>query len=181
MAWEFEHALELGGYDGASTTAFVESLRQGHLPRLTVSEVRVGQSLCSVLDRAGAFASLLTIPSWELLAMDGAYDFILVDANHDMESVSKELEHILRRQPLCVMAHDTNATDMGYPRAEGARHLRETLRKHPAYQGKCIEDAVRREGEETHRGLFLATTNPDLFKRAREAFAKWCPVLETVT
>lgn len=176
--WPFMAALELGSYDGASSTAFVEAMNQDLLFNVTFCDVHITPNLERVADGTHLVCNFSCLPSWTLLEGDTPYDFILVDANHDLDSVSKELTHILRRQPLCVMAHDTNATRMGYPKAEGAQHLADTLRQHPAYQGKCIEDAVVRDGEETHRGLFFATTNQDLYDKARAIFNNRCPVID---
>jgi hypothetical protein len=78
---------------------------------------------------------------------------------------------LIRRRPLCVMAHDTNATAAGFPLCEGALLLKRTFESLPGYQ--CIEDCKTREGERTHRGLFLATRDPDLFQVAEAAFAAW--------
>lgn len=178
--WPFENVLELGCYDGASSTAFIEARLAGMSGTITLCDAHISDSLKSVVSKSSRFVNTMCNLSWNVLATAAPFDFILVDANHDLESVSKELDQILRRVPLCVMAHDTNATRMGYPAAEGAQHLADTLRKHPAYRGKCIEDAVRRSGEETHRGLFFATTDQELYEKARAIFAARCPELEAI-
>lgn len=184
MAGRFKSACELGSFDGASTVAFVEAHNRGNLERFIACDVMLSQSLSSVLaNRNSPRVSYTNTKSWELLAREGdafEYDCIFVDANHDLESVTKELDQILKRLPRCIMAHDTNATRMGYPAAEGAAHLADTIRKHPAYRGKCLEDAVVRDGEETHRGLFFATTDQELYGHARAIFAHRCPILEGV-
>jgi hypothetical protein len=100
------------------------------------------------------------------------FDFIFVDGNHDIKSVAPEVEHLMRRRPLCVMAHDTNNTKMGRQLSEGALHLKETFMAQPDYL--CIEDCTSRFSEETDRGLFFATTNATLCGVARDVYAKWC-------
>lgn len=180
MCWPFVSTLELGCFDGASSSAFIESANRWHQIRsVHLCDVSPSASLRSVVSACKDASSVVIqrCASWDLLASPIDFDFVLVDANHDLASVTRELEHILRRQPLCVMAHDTNATRMGYPHAEGAQHLADTLRRHPSYRGRCIEDAVVRDGEETHRGLFLATTSDELFERAREVFRARCPII----
>lgn len=178
MAWPFNSALELGSWEGASSTAFIEAFNRESIAGVVFCEVRPTKSLHAVVAEGNLPSNcrIVSAPSWEVLSLDVPFDFILVDANHDLESVSKELAHIIRREPLCVMAHDTNATRMGYPKAEGAQHLADTLRKHPAYRGKCIEDSTRRRGEETHRGLFFATTSQELYEKARDIFGSRCAV-----
>jgi hypothetical protein len=38
---------------------------------------------------------------------------------------------------------------------------------------RSIEDNVKREGERTERGLFLATTDMELYRRTANVFAEW--------
>jgi predicted O-methyltransferase YrrM len=171
--WPFKNALELGSFRGASSTAFVEAINNGSPMVATFCDAEPTESLwsvvrnCSQPGRVRVTADL----SWHVLESPETFDFVLVDANHDLESVTLELERLLIRKPLCVMAHDTNATRMGYPKAEGAHHLKRTFQQHDDYY--CIEDAARREGEQTERGLFLATTDPALFRMAVEVFRVW--------
>jgi hypothetical protein len=109
-------------------------------------------------------------PSCDVLDSKERFDFILVDGCHDAESVAKELMRLIVRKPLCVMAHDTHATESGYPLCEGAKLLKDTF---ISVGWKCIEDATKRDGERTERGLFLATQNTELFDKAQAAFARW--------
>ena len=171
-AWPFASALELGSWLGASATAFVEAINGGAKMRATFCDVQVTQGLQNVVNNCKNFAgggwTIANLPSWELLAREDQYDFILVDAYHDIDSVSREVAELIKRKPLCIMAHDTNATAAGYPKAEGAKFLADVFRAHPEYHG--MEDCVYREGERTERGLFFATTEPALFKVAAEVF-----------
>lgn len=169
----WKNALELGSFCGASSTAFIEAVNQGTIGQATFCDFDLREPLLDVLgnclypDRI----RLTKEPSWNVLESPEDFDFILVDANHDLESVTKELDRLLIRKPLCVMAHDTNAMRMGYRKCDGAHHLKRTFQQHPDYY--CIEDAASRKGEQTERGLFLATTSPDLSRLAREVFRVW--------
>ena len=170
-SWPFKHALELGSYNGASATAFVEAINSGSPMEATFCDVSVTASLENVIRNCAGRDVLTCNPSWQVLASPEPFDFILVDANHDLASVSRELEYLLPRRPLCVMAHDTNATAAGYPAAEGAKLLADSFRRYNGYH--CIEDCKMREGEETQRGLFFATTDPALFDVGHAAFEKY--------
>lgn len=167
----FKNALELGSFYGASSTAFVEAINGGAEMTATFCDATPTESLRAVVRNCTGHVRITSEISWNVLESIEDFDFVLVDANHDLASVSKELQRLLIRQPLCVMAHDTNATRMGYPRAEGAAHLKRTFQEHPDYY--CIEDAARRERERTERGLFLATRDPSLYRMAVEAFRVW--------
>jgi predicted O-methyltransferase YrrM len=173
LGWPFKNALELGSFCGASSTAFVEAINGGSEMIATFCDAQPTESLWSVVrncEQPGRVRVTADL-SWHVLESPETFDFVLVDANHDLESVSLELERLLVRKPLCVMAHDTNATRMGYPKAEGAHHLKRTFQQHDDYY--CIEDAARRDGEQTERGLFLATTDPELFRLAVEVYRVW--------
>lgn len=182
-AGEFRSALELGCYKGASTTAFVEALNLGAIKAATFCDVEPNYSSANVVMNTKRGEVILThdVSSRVLASNISVYDFIFVDASHDLESVEAELAHILRRLPRCIMAHDTNATEMGLPKCEGAKHLRDVIRKHPLYRGKCIEDTTVRDGEATYRGLFFATSDQELYEKARDIFDRRCPILEETT
>lgn len=178
-AWPFQNALELGSFWGASTTAFVEAINSGSEMVATICEVNHAESLANVVGNCKQPAQIRRTRdlSWDVLASLEHFDFVLVDANHDLESVSREIKPLLVRRPLCIMAHDTNATVAGYPKCEGAALLKKTITELPGYFGtplyQGIEDCKERPGEETERGLFLATTEPHLFRAAKAVFEKW--------
>ncbi len=172
-AWPFWNALELGSFCGASSTAFIEAINGGSKMNATFCDTQVTKSLIDVVENSDDMERVRITPEPSCQVLDSAevFDFVLVDANHDVASVAPEIERLLIRRPLCVMAHDTNATAAGYVKAEGALMLKRTFEMADDYL--TIEDAVNRPGEETSRGLFFATTSPDLHRIAAEIFAKW--------
>jgi predicted O-methyltransferase YrrM len=173
MAHPFRNCLEIGSYRGASATAFVEAMNKVARMFTTFCDVNITDGLCEVLwnckDKHRARTT--SNPSWSVLDSAEDFDFILVDGCHDLASVTKELERLVIRRPLCVMAHDTNATAAGYPLAEGAEYLKRVFKSMYGYG--CLEDKANREGEETHRGLFFATTSEELYRKAQHIFARW--------
>lgn len=173
MSHPFKEALELGSYLGASSTAFIEAINKGHGMRTTFCDVSPTDSLWDVVGNCAKQNQyrVTNAPSWALLDTREEFDFVLVDANHDLDSVSIEVKKLLARKPMCIMAHDTNATAAGYKLCEGAAMLAETFRALPEYH--CIEDCAERPGEQTDRGLFLATTDRELFNKATEVFNRW--------
>jgi hypothetical protein len=169
----FKSTLELGSFNGASSTAFIEAVNAGKVERATFCECTPTHSLRSVIGncRHPERVRLTTKPSWDVLASQDDFDLILVDANHDLESVTRELKHLVRRRPLCLVAHDTNATACGFPSCEGALKLAREFDSMSGYA--CLEDCKLRDGELTHRGFFLATSDPKLFDHAMQAFGRW--------
>jgi hypothetical protein len=175
--WPFISALEIGSFQGASSTAFVEAINSGEglgeAGVATFCDVSVTDSLLDVAAncRDPARVRVTPQPSWAVLDSALDFDFVFVDGAHDLQSVTLEANRLLRRRPLCVMAHDTSATAAGYSRCEGAAMLRRTFLNTPGYY--CWEDDAARPGERTDRGLFLATTDEDLHRRARCVFERW--------
>lgn len=178
-AWPFQAAIELGSYNGASSTAFIEAINTGSPMAATFCDIHPRQSLWDVVRNCQhpARVRVTKDPSWDVLASFEHFDFVMVDAYHDAESVAKEVELLLTRRPPCIMAHDTNATAAGYEKCEGAALLARTIRELSGYKGSpwywCLEDKRAREYERTDRGLFFATTDLLLYMAAKRAFEKW--------
>jgi hypothetical protein len=171
----FKSALEIGSFNGASATAFVEAINKGvglgESGVATFCDVQPTHSLMSVVGNC-LYPNRVRItgqPSWDVLDSADDFDFVFVDANHDLASVTEELKRLVVRRPLCVMAHDTNARDAGFPGCEGSQLLKHTFGIMPGYY--CIEDRKQREGELTDRGLFLATRDAGLYEVAKQVFA----------
>lgn len=171
----FVDALEVGSAFGASATAFVEAMKFNHELRATFCDPFISDSLRSVLLQAHD-PSRVTIAQRTsveyLAAREKSHDIILLDGLHDFETVSGELSFISAKRPLVLVAHDTSATLAGYPAAEGAEFLRREVTLGWGWFG--IEDNLRRQGEETHRGLFMATPSKSIYERLQHCYQKWC-------
>lgn len=170
---QFDQCIEIGCYRGASSSAFLESLKSttGHVAFVDNEITPQLTRMCA----ASPYQNRIRIfPAWsqEFLARDIDYDCIFVDGNHNLPSVAIELKYILPRRPRCIMGHDTNLAAVGFAECGGAHLLKQTLFLHPDYY--CIEDTERREHEWTERGFFFATTDHELFQLAKDAFRKWC-------
>ncbi len=176
-AWPFKSALEIGSFNGASSTAFIEAINSGEgLGKsgiVTFCDVCVSESLVSVVGNCclPERVRITRQPSWAVLDSKLDFDFIFVDGAHDLDSVTLEMKRLMRRRPLCMMAHDTSATEAGYSQCEGAAMLMQTFVDEPSYL--CLEDCETREGERTNRGLFFASTDRKLYLDAASIFKKW--------
>jgi hypothetical protein len=129
--------------------------------------LRTTLGLCRFPNRIQTYESR----SVDLLAAQAGFDFVLVDGDHQLETVQAEVELLLQRQPVCVMAHDTNAQASGFPDCDGPPYLKWRFQTTPPYL--CLEDSALRPGEATERGMFLATTSPEVFELARASLTKW--------
>jgi ADP-heptose:LPS heptosyltransferase/SAM-dependent methyltransferase len=173
-AGKFQHALEIGCLNGASSTAFVEAINRELLQRATFCDINLRASFRSVVDRA---VNRELVHTYEGRSIDlltdstKAYDFVFLDGDHRLESVRPEVELLIEKRTLCVMAHDTNVHTFGYGDCDGTPYVKWRFQTAPGYY--CLEDNVSRPGEDTRRGMFFATTSLDLFEAARASLRKW--------
>lgn len=169
-------ALEIGSLYGASSTAFVEAINHGALQHATFCDTTVTPELeealqqCVFPDRVHMFEGRAA----DLLRSGASFDYVFVDGDHSFEAVHEELDLILQMRPRVIMAHDTSATGSGFAVCEGPTYLKHRLQTLGWY---CLEDALPREHERTHRGMFFATTDPVLFSIARASMASRCDIL----
>ncbi len=173
-AGQFQHALEIGCLNGASSTAFVEALNRDLLQRATFCDIDLRESLGSVLTQARQADRVQTYQGKSIdLLRDSTetFDFVFVDGDHSLENVRQETELLIQRQTLCVMAHDTNVQSFGDPDYEGPQYLKWGFQTTAPYY--CLEDNAPRPGEDTGRGLFFATTSLALFEAARASLRTW--------
>lgn len=165
----FSNALEVGTSDGATSTAFVEAAKVTPTLRYTCCDIQVAQATLMVVPGDHFYLG----KSVEILRdTQEPFDFIHLDGDHTVEGVAEELAAIDRTHLLAITGHDTSASVAGYKLCEGAELLRRTVMYDWGWY--CIEDNLRRDGEETHRGLFFATPSPGVYKRALSAFRRHC-------
>jgi hypothetical protein len=100
-----------------------------------------------------------------------SYDFVFVDGDHRLEYVKQEVDLLIEKRTLCVMAHDTNVHLFGQGDCDGTPYIK--WRFQTAHGYFCLEDNVSRPGEDTRRGMFFATTSLELFEAARTSLQKW--------
>jgi ADP-heptose:LPS heptosyltransferase/SAM-dependent methyltransferase len=173
-AGQLQHALEIGCLNGASSTAFVEALNQGSLQRATFCDIALRATFRSLIDRAHDRSRIQTFEgrSLDLLNQTSeSYDFVFVDGDHRLEYVKQEVDLLIEKRTLCVMAHDTNVHLFGQGDCDGTPYIK--WRFQTAHGYFCLEDNVSRPGEDTRRGMFFATTSLELFEAARTSLQKW--------
>lgn len=179
------HAVESGCAFGASSTAFVEAMARNQALRCEFIDPVLQASFLDVLNNARtATFQVHREPAVQALKKIDKPDFIFLDGRHDLLSVYHEVRAVeeMRRNLLIFAAHDTSATAHGYEQAEGAAWLKKTVMLDWGWY--CVEDAEQRDGEETHRGLFIATPSRGIHRLLVQCFRKWCsdpaPVLQEV-
>lgn len=154
--------VEVGGYKGASTSAFAEAMKDGLIETFTCYEIRPTKELHEVLApyRACWEAGVVTTPYPE----DPIYaDLILIDGDHEHGAVADTLAALCMGCPHIVM-HDSNSHTLGI----GCHGVRQAVGLLKAHDGrKWCEDITERAGMHTQRGLF--------YSRERESLSGWMP------
>lgn len=143
--------VEIGTYRGASTSAIMEAM-EAH-PQI---------------NRAMLVDYAFQIPEWvtatvknrvEMFAGDFALmhghraDCWIIDGNHEMQPACQDLRSALHGGAKIIIVHDTHtAAAIGVGGHDGAAFIAAQLKsKYP-----CFADALKRDGELTHRGLLIA-------------------------
>lgn len=178
ISGRFATGLEIGSFNGAVSSAFIEAVNQRALGEAMFCDPNTQAGLFRMMSRCRYPERLRTYAgrSVDLLRKGSRYDFVFIDGNHGFSTVWEELELLLKSPPKCLMAHDTSSGAAGIPGCDGAAYLKWRLQTLPGYL--CLEDNFLRTGERTERGLFLATTDREVFEMARESLAKRCPVVD---
>lgn len=152
--------LEIGVWNGCSTAALIPAINNGMIKQYHACDIYFKDRFRKVLRRIkNNHYRLHEISSVECLQAARGHDMVIVDGDHSLPTVSKELELILKMGSVkCVVAHDITATDSGYAKCEGAKHLYEELLRIGWLLATDTLD--RPPHEQTRRGLLIAV-RPD--------------------
>jgi hypothetical protein len=168
FAHPFGKVLEIGCFDGASTSALVQASNEGCEAEVHLCDLSFRPCLLEVVARAGRPFILHERPSVQVIGP--GYDLVIVDGDHALDTVSREVGLLLAHEIPTVMAHDTGDLLRGGSAFAGSLFLGDVFRRHPAYS--WLEDKTPRPGEFTHRGFFFATRDPTVFEHLRPAWER---------
>lgn len=143
--------VEVGSYMGCSTSAFVEAINDRLVGELHCYEINPTAELHETLKEAEPFgpAYLKTVP----YPKSPIYaDLIFIDADHEHGAVLDTLAALCMGCPHIVM-HDHNCINVGLG-CGGVDWAVKLLKAAPNMHWH--EDAAKRAGMWTHRGLFYA-------------------------
>lgn len=157
----FRKVLEIGCYNGASTSAFVQAINDGANFELHLCDPHFRDGLKRTVGMCKRRVFLHERRSLDVI--DRSFDFIFVDGDHSYENVREEVALLLKHNVRSVVAHDTHE-----PHCEGSVYLAETYRASRGHL--CLEDALPRPGEWTHRGFFFATRDFDVYTKVKGLF-----------
>lgn len=159
----FSNVLEIGCHLGASTSALVQSQIDGAKFYLTCCDINITDSLRSVVARSPR-VRLEQQDSFQVI--DQSFDLIVLDGDHTLLTVSRELGLLLYHQTPTIFLHDTNSHHV--PTCDGPPVARAMLECHPDFQ--LLTDCKLRPGEFTDRGITLATRCREVYAAAKVIF-----------
>jgi hypothetical protein len=172
MAGGFNRTLEIGVYEGRSMILFLEALSRGRIGEAHFCDVLFRPEPKRMSDAAGKSAVLHECKSVDLLRQDDSFDFVWLDGDHSPATVLIESAMLLAAKTRCVMAHDTATVHVGElpAEADGPQYIKRAFMGADGYY--CLEDAIARSGRVTHRGMFFATNDPDLYTIAQKLYRR---------
>jgi len=158
MTGAFKKVLEVGCWNGSSTSALVHAARGTPL-KIEVCDVDVRPSLLKVLKGSKAVIHQRT----SLEVIKPGYDLLILDGDHSLGHVNEELKLFRDAGIPSLFAHDVGSE--GRAGCEGAVYLGYHFRNQDEYQ--VLEDRLDRPGEHTHRGLLFATKDEAIFAKVK--------------
>jgi galactosyl transferase GMA12/MNN10 family len=165
----FASTLEIGCYEGVSSSCFTQSLRSGKIKDAHFCDLVFRDSFRGVIGDLPC--ELHQMPSASLLARGEHYDLVLIDGDHSLCGVEAEWLQLEQHPPKMIVAHDVCASLAGHPLCSGANYLWHQLQ---ADGWLCLVDARKRRGQLTERGFLVATKDPALYEIARRAYCMTC-------
>lgn len=144
-------ALELGMYKGAVSDVLLCGLERGIVSDLTFCDIAWQPEF---LERVGsANVKLIKSKSVDLLRAGGNWELVVIDTDHHVTTTAEELRLLLPLNPDIIVLHDVC---LGYTdsNAQGPMWAMHHLRDNGWH---CVLDYKMRPGENTQRGLCIAT------------------------
>jgi hypothetical protein len=152
--------MEIGSFQGASTTALLEALENNTIRKVILVECKPTHELASVIQACKAHPS--DIQRFWCSSKDPHVrlvrpEFVFIDGDHGQPAID-ETNFYLEQNTHFIALHDTYTMDSEKNKScWGTKKAASILRKHRDYV--IYEDFVTRQGERTHRGFMLAVRN----------------------
>lgn len=164
---KFNHALEIGSFDGASAIAFIAAINDGVLNKVDFCDPYFQPRFYEIIGKCTKPSSVALNPCYSHDAISSKYDCVFVDGDHRLETVSVEAELLVKNEVATIIAHDVNAMNVGFAGCEGAAFLMQYLADN-GYD--VVYDCKYRPGERTDRGFMFATKVLELYEQVLPLF-----------
>ena len=154
MHHDFENVVEVGSWDGFSTSAMAQAQLDGKDFVGCCIDVDIRPNLLRVID--GRKITVFRGKSLDGLRNVGNCDCVILDGDHELTTVESEAELLFMNHVQTIIAHD-----VGRQGAPGPLWLLAKLQATPGW--RVWMDDMPREGMATARGLMIATKCPDVY------------------
>lgn len=171
MRCDFQKVLEVGSLDGASAVAYIEALQQNKTFQLHLCDVEIRPSLLRLVKECPHGDRIFVSQAYSWEAINPSFDFVFVDADHQMEATGRDINRLLECDIPTVAAHDVNSAENGYGGCEGTQLLGRVFSRLRGFEHSV--DCALRSGEFTQRGLMVATRDARVHQVASEVFSYW--------
>lgn len=156
----FRSVLEVGCFDGFSTSALVQAQNEHCLGSIHCLDREIRPRLLLVRAKASGFFSVLPGDSRVALPLIPRCNLLVLDSDHTLPHTQTEWAAISKKGWQTIIAHDVGVTETHSPGPQWLRsHLQQT-------GWNMVVDEKQREGQHTHRGLMLATMDRKVFEAA---------------
>lgn len=171
MACDFRTVLEIGVDTGWSTTAWLQAIKEGKRCSLHLCDIHLQDCFNELLAKHGPPEDKRQISIYQCDSVAlrwvfnwlKTFDVVVMDGDHSLQQVSRELGLLLYHEVKTIIAHDTSGTMHKPAHERGPVFLRETLAN---YGYLMRHDEKRRSGEHTHRGFTMFTRDIDVWNRS---------------
>jgi predicted O-methyltransferase YrrM len=178
----FHSALEVGCYNGGSTTAFLHALYLSNELEITLCDDNFQEHLHSRISEHKKRSQITTVEKdsrqflIDAINNGGAFDFVLLDGSHVCHVNYLEIMLLTVLDIRTIAIHDVSSDSSdNYSRNylfDGTRKLLERYQSSPKWM--IVIDDLKRENEMTHRGLALITRDRQVHDLAKLSFGKYC-------
>ena len=156
----FRHVLEVGCFDGFSTSGIVQAKIEGHIGRLTCVDREIRPALMRVLGKARDNWIAWQDNGADVISECSTCDLVVIDSDHDMATTQREWAAFGVNDFVTLIAHDVGSKG-GCP---GPQWLLQEIGNDGAWH--ILVDEKPREGMRTDRGLMFATLSLRVFVQA---------------
>ena len=167
IACGWRKILELGSFDGYSTSAFVQAKIDKAVRSLVCVDREIRPLLMQVLECARDGWCAAQWDTAEAVRETPAGDFVFVDSDHDLATTQREFRAIMDRGWTTIAAHDVGSKGG----CDGPRWMLDELLQTPEWW--VLVDEKPRDGMRTDRGLMVATRERRVFEAVSRVWTEW--------
>lgn len=160
----FYNVLEIGSAEGYSTHSFISALKNGSNFKFTICDVRIQDSVRKMIKN---HPEVRVEQKRSIEVIDKKFDFIFVDGNHDICTVSEEILKILDCNTKTILAHDTFINHHDF---RGSVLLHKVFYNNKNYY--CVYHNKRKKEDQTHYGISFFTQDKKIYEYAKKMFNK---------